>query len=97
MDNHGSGDISNCPFMGGAQSQTAGSGTANRDWWPNQLNLNLLRQNSEKSDPMGKSFDYAKEFESLDLAAIKSDMTKISRVAMKSIYPTVLCILKENI
>ena len=77
MDNNGIGDISKCPFMGGSQSQTAGSGTANRDWWPNQLKLNLLRQNSEKSDPMGQSFDYAKEFESLDLAAIKSDIVDL--------------------
>lgn len=77
MDNNGSGDISKCPFMGGAVSQTAGSGTTNRDWWPNQLKINILRQNSEKSDPMGKSFDYAKEFESLDLAAIKSDIVDL--------------------
>ena len=77
MDNNGSGDISKCPFMGGAQSQTAGSGTTNRDWWPNQLKLNILRQNSEKSDPMGKSFDYAKAFESLDLAAIKRDIVEL--------------------
>ena len=73
MDN-GSGDISKCPFMGGAQSQAAGSGTTNKDWWPNQLNVNLLHQHSEKSDPMGKGFDYAQEFETLDLAAIKKDI-----------------------
>ncbi len=76
MDN-GSGDISKCPFMGGAQSQAAGSGTTNKDWWPNQLNVNLLHQHSDKSDPMGKSFDYAKEFESLDLAALKKDIVDL--------------------
>lgn len=77
MDNHGSGDISKCPFMGGSLSQTAGTGTTNRDWWPNQLKLNILRQNSEKSNPMGQSFDYGKEFESLDLAAIKKDIVEL--------------------
>lgn len=76
MDN-GSGDISKCPFMGGSQSQTAGSGTTNKDWWPNQLNVNLLHQHSDKSDPMGKGFDYAKEFESLDLTALKKDIVEL--------------------
>ena len=77
MDNKNSfnGDvISKCPFMGGAQKQSAGGGTSNRDWWPNQLKLNILRQNSSKSDPMGKAFDYAKEFKSLNLDAIKKDI-----------------------
>jgi catalase-peroxidase len=60
--------------MGGAQKQSAGGGTSNRDWWPNQLKLNILRQNSSKSDPMGKAFDYAKEFKSLNLDAIKKDI-----------------------
>ena len=64
-------DDSKCPFH-----HTAASGEirTNRDWWPNQLNLAILRQNSEKSDPMGKDFDYAKEFNSLDLAAVKKDL-----------------------
>jgi len=76
MDNNHShsGDISKCPFMGGEHKQSAGGGTANRDWWPNKLKLNILRQNSSKSDPMGKAFDYAKEFKSLDLGAIKKDI-----------------------
>jgi len=60
--------------MGGVQKQSAGGGTSNRDWWPNQLKLNILRQNSSKSDPMGKAFDYAKEFRSLNLDAIKKDI-----------------------
>ena len=67
-------DISKCPFLGGAQKQSAGGGTSNRDWWPNELKLNILRQNSSKSDPMGKAFDYAKEFKSLNLDAIKKDI-----------------------
>ncbi|NRA10388.1 MAG: catalase/peroxidase HPI [Crocinitomicaceae bacterium] len=74
MDNENGNDISKCPFMGGAHKESAGGGTSNRDWWPNQLKLNVLRQNSSKSDPMGKSFDYAKEFKSLNLDAVKKDI-----------------------
>jgi catalase-peroxidase len=55
----------------------AGGGTSNRDWWPNQLRLDLLHQHSTKSDPMGEDFDYAKEFKSLDLAAVKKDLAKV--------------------
>lgn len=60
---------SKCPF-----NHSAGSGTQNRDWWPNQLNLAILRQNSSLSDPMDEGFDYAKEFKSLDLDAVKKDL-----------------------
>ncbi len=67
-------EISKCPFLGGAHKQSAGGGTSNRDWWPNKLKLNILRQNSSKSDPMGKAFDYAVEFKSLNLDAIKKDI-----------------------
>lgn len=56
---------------------TAGGGTTNRDWWPNQLNLGILRQNSELSDPMDKDFDYAAEFNKLDLAAVKKDIYQL--------------------
>ncbi|MGR3276480.1 catalase/peroxidase HPI [Acaryochloris marina NIES-2412] len=63
-----------CPFSGGALKFTAGSGTSNRDWWPNQLNLQILRQHSPKSNPMGKGFNYAEAFKSLDLAAVKQDI-----------------------
>jgi catalase-peroxidase len=66
--------ISKCPFLGGAVKQTAGNGTRNRDWWPNQLKLNILRQHSSLSNPMEESFNYAKEFKSLDLAAVKKDI-----------------------
>lgn len=63
-----------CPFHGGALRQSAGGGTKNRDWWPNQLNLNILRQNSSLSNPMDKDFNYAEEFKKLDLTAIKKDI-----------------------
>ena len=65
---------SKCPFSGGALKAVAGGGTSNRDWWPNQLKLNILRQNSELSNPMDTSFNYAEEFKSLDLAAVKQDI-----------------------
>ena len=55
----------------------AGGGTSNRDWWPNQLRLDLLHQHSSKSDPMGEDFDYAKEFKSLDFAAVKKDLAAL--------------------
>ncbi|GIZ10070.1 catalase/peroxidase HPI [Flavobacterium sp. UMI-01] len=63
-----------CPFSGGAPKQSAGTGTSNHDWWPNQLKLNILRQHSSLSDPMEEGFDYAKEFQSLDLQAVKQDL-----------------------
>ena len=63
-----------CPFTGGVLKQTAGGGTRNRDWWPNQLKLNILRQHSCLSNPMGKAFNYAAEFKSLDLNAVKKDI-----------------------
>lgn len=66
-----------CPFHGGALKQTAGNGTTNQDWWPNQLKLNILRQRSSLSNPMGESFNYAKEFKSLDLKALKKDINEL--------------------
>jgi len=75
MDNENNyNDMSKCPFMGGTQKQSAGGGTTNRDWWPNQLKLNILRQNSSKSDPMSKTFDYSKEFKDLNLTDVKKDL-----------------------
>ena len=65
---------SKCPFLSGELKQAAGGGMTNRDWWPNALNLNILRQHSALTDPMGENFDYAKEFESLDLNAVKKDL-----------------------
>ena len=63
-----------CPFSGGALKQSTGGGTGNRDWWPNQLKLNILRQNAVGSNPMGDDFNYAEAFKSLDLAAVKKDI-----------------------
>ena len=57
-------DDSKCPFAGGSH------GRANRDWWPNQLNLQILNQHSDRFNPMGQAFDYAKEFKTLDLNAV---------------------------
>ncbi len=66
---------SKCPFPHGITSkQSAGNGTGNRDWWPNQLKLNILRQHSSLSNPMGESFNYAEEFKKLDLNAVKKDI-----------------------
>lgn len=65
---------SKCPFSGGALKKGAGTGSRNHDWWPNQLKLSILRQHSSLSDPMGEGFDYASEFKSLDLAAVKQDI-----------------------
>jgi catalase-peroxidase len=62
-----------CPVTG-RTSKPTGGGTSNRDWWPNQLNLNILHQHSSKSNPMGEDFNYAEEFKKLDLAAVKKDL-----------------------
>jgi catalase-peroxidase len=80
QDHHKAWDVnesSKCPFLGGAVNFTAGTGTTNRDWWPNQLNLSILRQHSSLSDPMGEDFDYAEEFSSLDLQGVKEDLFKL--------------------
>lgn len=65
---------SKCPFMKGALNHAAGGGQSNRDWWPNQLKLNILRQHSSLSNPLGETFNYAEAFKSLDLAAVKKDL-----------------------
>ncbi len=67
------GDISKCPFHS-TQKKPAGGGTSNRDWWPNELKLNILRQNATKSNPLGEDFDYAKAFNSIDYKALKQDV-----------------------
>ncbi|MFT6750923.1 MAG: catalase-peroxidase [Candidatus Azotimanducaceae bacterium] len=66
-------DTNNCPF----HNHSAGEGTSNRDWWPNQLKLNILHQHSSLSDPMDKDFNYAEAFETLDLAALKKDIVSM--------------------
>ncbi|MHA7059103.1 catalase/peroxidase HPI [Aquimarina sp. M1] len=83
MDNTGSyninkdSDISKCPFMGGAAKGVAGQGTTNRDWWPNELKLNVLRQHASKSNPIGEEFDYAEAFKSLDYVSLKQDVLNL--------------------
>ncbi|MBK7426281.1 MAG: catalase/peroxidase HPI [Saprospiraceae bacterium] len=63
-----------CPFSSGSLKRSAGAGPRNRDWWPNQLRLGILRQHSSLSDPMGEDFNYAEEFKTLDLQAVKQDI-----------------------
>jgi len=63
-----------CPVTGKTAQATAGNGRSNKDWWPNRLNLNMLHQQSSKSNPMGEKFNYAEEFKKLDLAAVKQDL-----------------------
>jgi catalase-peroxidase len=74
MENQSQAPAGQCPFTGSQSRPAAGKGTRNRDWWPNQLQLNILRQHSSLSDPMDPDFDYATEFQSLDLAAVKQDI-----------------------
>ncbi|NML63917.1 catalase/peroxidase HPI [Hymenobacter sp. RP-2-7] len=70
--------VAKCPFLSGmAQQHTAGGGTRNRDWWPNQLPLGILRQHSVLSNPMGAEFNYVEEFKKLDLNAVKQDLFEL--------------------
>ncbi|MFT6866124.1 MAG: catalase-peroxidase [Cyclobacteriaceae bacterium] len=71
---HNTSGESKCPFHGGQVNHGAGGGTSNRDWWPNQLKLNILRQNSTLSNPMEEGFNYAEAFKSLDLATLKKEI-----------------------
>lgn len=66
-----------CPFGGGSLKQAAGKGTQNKDWWPNQLNLNILRQHSSASNPMDENFDYSEAFNSLDLSSLKKEIVEL--------------------
>ena len=70
-------DESKCPVLGGTHRHSAVGATANQHWWPNQLNLKVLHQNSPLSDPMGQDFNYAEEFKKLDLDAVKKDLTAL--------------------
>jgi catalase-peroxidase len=77
MDDNSSGkmnDESKCPFPHGAVRESAGGGTKNHDWWPNKLNLDILRQHSSLSNPLGEDFNYAEEFKKIDLKAVKKDL-----------------------
>jgi catalase-peroxidase len=68
---------SKCPFSGASMKQGAGNGTINRDWWPNQLKLNILRQHSVLSNPMGEDFNYVEAFKALDLGQVKKDLVEV--------------------
>ncbi len=68
---------SKCPVMHGAITKNMGEGTSNREWWPNQLNLNILHQHDRKSDPMEAGFNYREEFKKLDYAALKKDLLNL--------------------
>jgi len=74
MKGNAGGNAGKCPVMHGGASHATAGGTSNRDWWPNQLNLAVLHQNSPLSDPMGREFNYAEEFKKLDLEAVKKDL-----------------------
>ncbi len=71
------GSVSKCPALGGPQRHTAVGTLSNQHWWPKQLNLKILHQNSPLSDPMGKEFNYAEEFKKLDLDALKKDVDEV--------------------
>ena len=77
MEHNSNEDIDKCPFMSGAQKKSAGGGTSNRDWWPNELKLNILRQNASKSNPMGNEFEYAKAFNSINFTELKKDVVDL--------------------
>ena len=81
MDNQTENGAAKCPFTGAttlsAKQGSAGTGPVNRDWWPNQLKLNILRQHSTKSNPMEQTFNYVSEFKSLDLKAVKQDIVDL--------------------
>ena len=69
--------ISKCPVMHGSATQNSGISTTNRDWWPNQLNVNILHQNDKRSNPMATDFNYREEFKKLDYFALKKDLTDL--------------------
>ena len=66
-----------CPVMHGSLSTNSSTGTSNKDWWPNQLNLNILHQHDQKGDPMDADFDYQEEFQKLDYQALKQDLNDL--------------------
>jgi catalase-peroxidase len=81
MDGHGAKSAGKCPVMHGTPTAARFTTRSNRDWWPNQLNLKILHQNSAKSNPMGEDFNYAEAFKKLDLAAVKQDIIALMKVS----------------
>ncbi len=77
MDGNDNANAGKCPVMHGAGSQTTSAVRSNRDWWPNQLNVNILHQHAAVSNPMDPHFNYAEAFKALDLAAVKADLTAL--------------------
>lgn len=77
MDEHAGETAGKCPVMHDVDIPTTAEGTSNRDWWPNQLDLSVLHQNSPVSDPMGNAFNYANEFEKLDIEVLKKDLFEL--------------------
>jgi catalase-peroxidase len=74
MDTKNNGNTGGCPFSHGGATSNKSIGTTNRDWWPNQLNLNILHQHDKKTNPIGEDFDYAEEFKKLDYDSLKKDL-----------------------
>ena len=70
-------DASKCPVMHGSATNNKGLSTSNKDWWPNQLNINILHQHDKRSNPMSPNFDYRSEFKKLDFKALKKDLNDL--------------------
>jgi catalase-peroxidase len=77
MSGNGENSAGKCPVAHGAPKNATAGARSNRDWWPNQLNLKILHQHAPASNPMGKGFNYAEAFKSLDLDAVKRDLTAL--------------------
>ena len=81
MDGNNDAAAGKCPFMHGKPTAARFTTRSNRDWWPNQLNLRILSQQSAKSNPMGEGFDYAEAFKGVDVAALKKDLIALMTVS----------------
>jgi len=77
MDGNPTNDAAKCPVMGGREVTAVVQNMSNKLWWPNTLDLRVLKQNTPETDPMGEDFDYAAEFKTLDLKAVKADLTAL--------------------
>lgn len=77
MENNDNTNAGKCPVMHGGNTRMGGGGTRNKDWWPNQLNLKILHQHDTKPNPLGEDFNYAEEFNKLDLQEVKNDLEKV--------------------